>query len=430
MTRFLILIFIGFNIQVPLAFGQLTIEASQAMARQNFPQIIQYDLIKQSTQFSLSNANKGYLPQFSIMARTTYQSDVTEIPGGMGEAVSQITGQDLTFPSVPRDQYQFLGEINQTLWDGGAIRSQRNSIEAKSEVEKQQLEVDLYAIKERVNQLFFGILALKKQLDQIDLLQHDLGISYEKILAYIENGTAQQSDLDVIRVEQLKANQRRAELVSANNAYRQMLAAMTGDSAALTDSLIKPEMQGFRTEELTIRRPELRMFDAQKDLLVTEQHQITSRNLPKIGLFAQGGYGNPGLNMFEPGFTPYYLVGARLTWNISGFYTQNNTLQLINIRKQQIDIQRDVFLYNTRLSITRTNHEILKLEEQIRNDEEIIRLRSNIRASAEAKVANGILSVSDLVREINAENRAMQDKALNEIQLLMSVYNLRITTNN
>jgi outer membrane protein TolC len=410
--------------------AQLTLEGCQVKAKANYPLIRQYDLIRQTEEYSLSNANKGYLPQLSFSAQATYQSDVTEIPASLGQMFSQLTGQNITIASMSKDQYKMVAELSQTIWDGGMISSQKEQIKANTELEKQKLEVDLYTINERVNQIYFGILALNEQRVQIDLLQKELQTNYEKVKAYMQNGVANQADLDMIRVEQLKVKQKNAELISLQKSYREMLAVMIADTTALTAALEKPVFDTDMNREFGIKRPELKLFDAQTNLFASQEKIIRAGNLPKLGVFGQGGYGNPGLNIFNPGFTPYYILGAKLTWNFSGLYSQGNHLQKIALNKQTVASQKETFLFNTNLKVVNAQNEIAKIKEQIKSDDEIIALRKNIKKAAEVKVENGTLTVTDLIREINAESTAIQEKALRQIQLSMAVYNLKNITNN
>jgi outer membrane protein TolC len=184
MNRYIFLLLLALSFLNSSAFGQLSIDQCQEKARKNYPQIKQYNLIEQTSAYNISNANKGYLPQLSFSAQATYQSDVTEIPASLGQMLSQLTGQNVTIASMSKDQYKMVAELQQTIWDGGMISSQKEQIKATTELEKQKLEVDLYTIKERVNQIFFGILALNEQKIQIDLLQKELQTNYEKIKAY------------------------------------------------------------------------------------------------------------------------------------------------------------------------------------------------------------------------------------------------------
>jgi len=430
MNRYIFLLLLALSFLNSSAFGQLSIDQCQDKARKNYPQIKQYNLIEQTSAYNISNANKGYLPQLSFSAQATYQSDVTEIPASLGQMLSQLTGQNITIASMSKDQYKMVAELSQTIWDGGMISSQKEQIKANTELEKQKLEVDLYTINERVNQIYFGILALNEQRVQIDLLQKELQTNYEKVKAYMQNGVANQADLDMIRVEQLKVKQKNAELISLQKSYREMLAIMIADTTALTAALDKPVFDTNISSELEIKRPELKLFDAQTNLFASQEKIIRAGNLPKLGVFGQGGYGNPGLNMFNPGFTPYYILGAKLTWNFSGLYSQGNHLQKIALNKQTVASQKETFLFNTNLKVVNAQNEIEKINEQIKSDDEIIALRKNIKKAAEVKVENGTLTVTDLIREINAESTAIQEKALRQIQLSMAVYNLKNITNN
>ena len=430
MNRYIFLLLLALSFLNSSAFGQLSIDQCQEKARKNYPQIKQYSLIEQAGAYNISNANKGYLPQLSFSAQATYQSDVTEIPASLGQMLSQLTGQNITIASMSKDQYKMVAELSQTIWDGGMISSQKEQIKANTELEKQKLEVDLYTINERVNQIYFGILALNEQRVQIDLLQKELQTNYEKVKAYMQNGVANQADLDMIRVEQLKVKQKKAELNTIQKSYREMLAVMIADTTALTAALEKPVFDTNISSELEIKRPELKLFDAQTNLFASQEKIIRAGNLPKLGVFGQGGYGNPGLNMFNPGFTPYYILGAKLTWNFSGLYSQGNHLQKIALNKQTVASQKETFLFNTNLKVVNAQNEIAKIKEQIKSDDEIIALRKNIKKAAEVKVENGTLTVTDLIREINAESTAIQEKALRQIQLSMAVYNLKNITNN
>lgn len=402
-------------------YGQLTIDECYKKAQINYPLVKQYGLIKQSEEYNLQNASKGYLPQFSLSAKASYQSDVTELP-------IRIPNTDIK--GVTKDQYQAVVEVNQSVWDGGIIRSQRKISKANAAVEKQKLEVELYTINDRVNQLYFGILLLDEQLKQNDYLQKELKRNFDQVSSYVSNGIANQADLDAVRVNQLNTNQRMAELTNTRKAYKEMLSALIGETINENSLLVRPAItEGIALSD-SINRPEMRLYDVQKQLFESQKELIKNRNMPKIGLFVQGGYGNPALNMLKSEFSPYYIAGARLSWNFSGLYTHKNERKLLETSQQSINVQQETFLFNTRLKLTQLNNEIYKMQQLMRDDDEIIKLRSNIKQSAEIKVKNGALSVTELLREINSEDMAKQNKALHEIQLLMTIYNYKNTTNN
>jgi len=403
------------------SMAQLTVEVCQEKAKANYPLVKQYGLIEQTAQYNISNANKGYLPQLTLSAKGTYQSQVTKLP---------ITIPNVTIPGLSKDQYQAVVEANQVIWDGGAISAQKKITNANTEVEKQKLEVDLYTLNERVNQLYFGVLLINEQLRQNDILQNELQTNYNRIASYKQNGVANQSDLDALKVEQINTQQRETELKSTQKSYFIMLSALTGLTIDAKTELIKPEINLAILNATTNHRPEIGLFDAQNKLLESQKELLNAGNRPKIGAFVQGGYGKPGLNMLTNAFSDFYMGGIRLSWNLSGFYTQKNNLNKIEISKKVMDVQKETFLFNADLKTRQQQTEIEKLQSTLSNDDEIIRLRGNIKKSASAKVDNGTLSITDLIREINAEDQAKQLKSLHEIQLIMNVYQLKNNINN
>lgn len=421
MRVLLFAVFASFLMQSPAAYGQLTLDACREKARDNYPLIRQYGLIDRSVEYNLSNASRGYLPQVSLMAKASYQSEVTEIP--------------INIPGIPafslsKDQYQAVAEVTQVLWDGGAIRAQKQIIEQSAEVDRQSLEVALYALNERINQLFFGILVIREQLRQNEILQAGWQNNIDRVTAGISGGIAGQSDLDALKVEQLRTAQRTTELRSAETGYLQMLSAMIAEPVGKEIVFSKPDMNAFTGEEAGNNRPELKLFQSQRSLLDRQQDALRAGNMPRFGLYLQGGYGKPGLNILNNEFSPFYIGGARLTWNLSNYYQQKNSLGKLGVSSQLVDLQENTFLYNNNLAGIQQNAEISKIRELIGRDDEIIMLRQRIRQSSEAKVENGTLSVTELIRDIQAEDMARQERAVHEMQLLISVYNLKNLKNN
>jgi len=401
--------------------AQLTIENCQEKARKNFPLIRQQGLIEKSKEYNLSNAARGYLPQIQLKARASYQSEVTSINL---PPIAQTMGIDI--PKPAKDQYQAYIEAGQTIWDGGVIRSQRKIAKADAEAQKQRLEVDLYALENRVNQLFFGILALDAQLEQNRLLREELTRNLDAVTSYTKNGIANQADIDAVKAENLNAQQIRVQLESTRRAYLEMLSFMINEKIDENTVLTKPNFDKMTFSE-TINRPELDFFDAQKLLLNSQKTMLDAAFSPKLQLFFQGGMGRPGLNMLSNEWKPYYIGGVNFVWNFSALYTRKNDLQKIELNKNLLDTQRETFLYNIHLETSRDNQEIRRLREQMQYDDEIIALRENIKRAAEAKVANGTMSVTDFLHEVTRENLARQTKASHEIELLLTIYNLKFT---
>lgn len=420
MKRFYCIWIAFFSIGVVCAQSdQTSLEECYRWAKENYPLIRQYDLIRQSEEYTLSNASKGYLPQVAVNAKATYQNEVTKIP---------ISIQGFDIPSLNKDQYQVVAEVNQTIWDGGDIRSAKEVTRAKAEIDTRQVETQLYVLNDRINQLYFGILLHDALLKQNAILQKDLQVNMEKITSMIKNGVANQSDLESMSVELLNARQKEIELKSTRQAYTQMLAVMTGKNIVENSILQIPgEVNPVASE---IRRPELQLYAAQDLLLDTRNKQITAGLMPRLGLFVQGGYGRPGLNMLDNDFSPFYVGGIRLSWNLGKLYTVKNDRRKLDTDRLSVNVQRATFLFNTHLQLTQQNTEIEKMSKLLETDDKIVALRSSIRKSAEVKLENGIISVTDLIREINAEDQAKQTAAQHRIQRLQAIYNYKYMTNN
>ena len=404
-----------------ILLGQvLTLDSCQAKAKQNYPLVKQYGLIEQTAAYNLQNANTAYLPQINVSAKASYQSEVTKLP---------ITLPGVTIPELTKDQYQATLEVSQLIWDGGVTAAQKKSIKASAETEKQKLEVDLYALRDRINQLFFGILLIDGQLDQNKILQDELKNNFHKVKTMVQNGVATPADLDAVKVEQLNAIQRETELQATRKSFVQMLSAFTGTDITANTTFEKP-LIGAIEPSAENKRPELLLFESQTNALNAQKKIITAANMPKIGAFVQGGYGKPGLNMLSNEFSPFYIGGLKLSWNISGFYTQKNNKQKIETSQKSIEIQKETFLFNNGLLTTQQVNEMEKLKTIMKNDDEIITLKNNIKKATDSKLQNGTATVTDLLRDINSENIAKQARLLHEIQLYSTYYQYITNTNN
>ena len=401
-----------------LAYGQLTLKECHEKATLNFPQIRQYDLIEQAKNYNLSNIGKGYLPQIQVGLKATYQSEVTKIPVPMDG-----------IKALHKDQYGATLEMNQNIWDGGVIRAAKAGVRSGSEVELKKTEVTVYAIRERVNQLYFAILLHDEMLELNQIFQTDLARNYQQVETYYKNGLANKSDLNLIKVEQVKARQSQVTLYHSKKAYIDMLSRMIDQQLDVDTTLEKPLDELSQGSELN-QRPELSFYEAQMKNLNMQKLEVKASLMPKLNLFATGGYGRPGLNMLESDFSFYYMGGVSVSWNFSSLYTRKNKLKNIQISRGLVESNRDTFLYNNRLEVTQSTNEIDKMRQVLKSDDEIIALRNSIKESAELKLANGTLSVLDFMHEINAEQASKQDKIIHEIELLQAIHNLKFLTNN
>ena len=410
-------------------YGQITLEQCQALAYNNYPLIKQFGLIEESTNYSVANASKSYLPQVAFSAQATYQSDVASFPAQMNTMYEQI---GIHMKGLNKDQYRLALDVSQTIWDGGASKAQKNIAGTEGDLSKQSLEVELYTLRDRINNLYFGILTLTEQLTQNALLQELLESNLKTVNACVNNGIAMQSDVNVIQVELLSVGQQRIQIESAKEAYCKMLAVMIGKEISDSDIFVKPMPQYFTS--IINNRPELQLSHMQVAQFEAQKKAINASVMPRISLFAQGFYGNPGLNLFkdmtENKWSWNYMAGVRFQWNIGNYYTLKGNLQKLSLAQQRVESQRETFLFNSDLATLQQRNAIEKMNRIMVDDSEIIKLRTSIRETSEAKYTNGTITVNELLRDIIAENRSIQSKSLHEIEWLKNIHDLANTLNN
>ena len=403
-------------------FAQLSIEACYEKARTNYPLIKQYDLIEQSKAFNIAATNKNWLPQLSLSGKASWQSDVTALPEKFIEMVNTMGITDVSFPA--KDQYNLALNLSQIIWDGGMMSTQKKMATTNAEVSREQTEVNLYSLYSQINQLYFNILTLNEQLKQNQLFIEELERNHKMIDSYVENGIALRSDLDNVKVSILDAKQRATEMRAYQKAGMAVLSAFIGETITNPTDLVRPQL--VETQAAIINRPELRLFSAQNKQFEIQSKMLYTKGMPRISLFATGALGNPGLNMFKSGFSPYFIGGLNLSWNFGGLYSmQDDKRNLINLQKN-IEIQKEVFLFNTQQKLTQQKADIEKLQELLKQDDEIIELRTKIKNTAAAKVENGTLTVSDYLRDVTNENMSKQIKTLHELNLLQTISQLKI----
>ena len=419
-------LFVAMMLLPLLAQGQ-TLEECQQAAERNYPLISQYGLIEKTTDLTVSNLSKGWLPQVTASAQATYQSDVVAWPDQM-QTIYQQMGLDMK--GLKKDQYKVGIDVQQMVFDGGAISSQRDIAREQGRVQEAQTEVTMYQVRRRVNEMYFGLLMLDEQIALNNDLQSLLAANEQKLSSMWKRGTASESDYQAVKAERLNVMQQATTLDAQRKAVMRMLSAFCGMEVTHVE---KPALIALPTQDVA-QRPELKAIDAQLSLANAQERLLNSALMPKLSLFATGFYGYPGYNMFDDMMSHDWswngMVGARLSWNLGAFYTHRNDKAKIRLQRDMAETSREVFLFNNRLELIQQNENIEQYRRLMNDDEEIIALRSSVRKAAESKLAHGIIDVNDLVKEINAENAARVQQSMHEIKLLKEVYDMKFTTNN
>lgn len=409
---------------LPLMLVAQSLEECQRAAEQNYPLIRQYDLIEKTTDLTVSNIMKGWLPQVSASAQATYQSDVASFPDEMQALYNQI---GLEMKGLKKDQYRVGIDINQTVYDGGAMSSQAAIAREQGRVQAAQNEVNLYQVRQRVNEIYFALLLLEDQIRLNGDLQELLAGSEKKLASMEKGGIAAVSDYQNVKAERLNVVQQGVNLASQQRMLCTMLSTLCGIEV---NDVQKPPVVEIGTGN---NRPEMRLFDSQLRLADAQEKALNAAMLPKLGVFAQGFYGYPGYNMFEDMMRHEMslngMVGARLTWNIGALYTRKNDKAKLQLQRELTESNRDVFLFNSNLEQLQLTEEIARYRQLMADDDEIISLRSSVRKAAESKLSHGIIDVNDLVREINQENAAKVQRSMHEIQMLKKIYDNKFATN-
>ncbi len=413
MKRLLLLLLIAFSLFAgaqPLQ--KLSLSTAWELAQKNYPAVKQKDLVRQTAGISVENLQKGFLPQFSISGQATYQSDVTSVP-------ISIPGFSIEAPN--KDQYKLVADVNQLIYDGGLTREQKTLQQLNAKVEDQKVEVELYKVKERINQLFLSILYLDEQLKQVELVKKDIETGIIKVEAQVQNGVAFKSNLNMLKAELLKTGQRTVEISTSRKGLVAALSLFVGQE--LNEQVQLEQPGSLLVADHNIDRPELKLYSEQENLISQQDKLIQAKNQPKASLFAQAGYGRPGLNMLKNEFAFYSIGGLRFNWSLGGLYTKKKEKEQVQVNKKIVEVQKETFLLNTNAQLKQQQAEIDKLQQLISSDEEIIALRKTVTEAAKAQLENGVITANEFLKEVNAEDMARQSLITHRVQLLQSQIN-------
>lgn len=411
MVRILLLLLISATCSAQV----LTIEQCYDLAKQNYPLTRQRDLLIKSNEYTVSNIAKGNWPQLMVSGQESYQSEVVKLP--FPES-----------PQIPKNQYRIYGEVNQPLTDLITTNRQKEMQQANALSQVQNVEVELFKLKERVDQLYFGILLLNEQATQNEFLKKDIRNGLERVNAAITNGIDNQTSANRLKAELLKAEQRDIDLAFSKKSFLDMLGLLIHQQLNEQTTLQWPVEVEAASQ---INRPELKLFDFQSQVLDQQMKFVNTKTLPKFSLFLQGGWGQPSpLNLVNATLTGYYIGGVRLNWMINNFYTTKNEKRVIELNKEIITTQRETFLLNTQQAMSKQNSEIEKLKQLLQKDTEIVELLASVKKTSADQLQNGVITSHDYVREVNAEDLAKQNAALHKVQLAMAQYNLKTTSGN
>ena len=429
-----------------------SLDECQELARQNYPLIRRYELIEQTSQYTLQNLNRGYLPQLSLSAQATLQSDVVSLPDALND---MMAAQGLTVRGLKKDQYKVALDLQQVLYDGGAISAQKEVSRRQADLQSAQNDVDLYQLRDRIDNLYFGILLTQEGIRQTDATLHLLNNNVERLQALCDEGVAMRCDVDQLRAEMLSTEQHRTDLQSTLVNLQQLLSTFCGKAITVDAESVFTSSGGALSAEsaggatltgreaaaggdpaaggTSLARPEFTLFDRQAALLTAQRRALDATLLPRLSLFAQGFYGYPGYNMYDDMFSHDWslngMVGIRLNWNVSSLYTRRGEIQKLRLRQDDIENARDVFTFNNDLQQSQERQYAQRCQKLLTQDDQIIQLRQSVREATEAKLQDGIIDVNALLQDITREQQARITRTQHLIEYHQHLAELRFLTN-
>lgn len=433
------IIYVGLWMALPFSGSTqtpLSLEECYRQAEIHSPQAGQTRLIQEATDLQIKLLNRSYVPQSRLNGQATWQSDVTSVP-------IKLPNFELSPP--PKDQYKLTLDVTQSIWDGGLTEKQKSAALANQQVEQQRVVVDLYQIREQVSNLYFGALFAERQLRNFEILQKELNAKLLKTKASVQNGVAIRSNVLSLEARILEIEQQLLETQKRRASALEGLSLLTGTTIDTNTKLVETQYlasprtsqpatktQDIASLQAEITRPELRLFDAQKQNLAVNEQLIKAKNLPKLSAFATGGYGRPGLNFLATQFKTYFIGGVQLQIPLTHLYTNSQGLEIqqLRVNQQRIERQRESFLLATQVRLANQRQEVGRLQALVESDRKLIDIRGSIRKASESQLENGIITASDYLTELDNEDTARQNLILHEIQLLQAQNNLRLTAGN
>ena len=393
-------------------YGQVssvTLDECYRLARENYPRLTDARRQQEISDLKIKNIAVAWNPQLNLSGQATYQSEVTKV---------SVPIPNISIPSPAKDQYKAYLDIRQTIFDGGVTNAGSLAEKSSLAADQQGLEVEFYALHDKVNQLYFGILLLSESEAVLKLKMSVLNERIKVLESGFKNGTVGSRDLDLLKAERLLTDQQIGELFSERRSGLGTLGILTNQKLDEQTTLTEPAAS---TKGVPISRPELKYFDLLGNKIDQSSQLLQKARNPKIFGFGQAGYGRPGLNMLKNTFDPYYLVGLGLSWNILDWKQTGRSREILEVQKQMIGSQRALFDQNISVSLLRAGEAIRKAEQLLKIDDELVVLRDNIAKHSASQLENGTITSADYIVDLNALTQANISKKSHKVQLYQAV---------
>jgi outer membrane protein TolC len=391
----------------------ITLEECYQLATKNYPLAKQSQLLVEQNQLDQEVVSTTKLPQLSLDAQATYQSDVIEIPI-----------PNTSIEPLNKDQYRATLSVNQLIYNGGATAASLDLKSAQLKTKQKQVEVSLYQLKQQINQLYFSILLVQESELLLNAKQTQLVAKLDEVKSGIKYGVILPSSDKVLEAELLKLNQQFQELESNKLTLIETLSSLISQPLDVSTEFQNPLVEIQINSELS--RPELDLFQFKKEEIETTESLLSKQNAPKLLGFATGGYGNPGLNMLDNSFQAFYTVGVKLNWNVFDWNSNKKQRESLAINKDIVDNESEIFTLNTNIELNQQQKDIDKIEAFITSDLEIIKLRKEVLQTADSQLKNGIITSSAYITELTNLYEDENTLITHRIQLQLAKANYNI----
>ena len=412
-TTYLILVFFLIN-TFDWSQQQITLERCYDLVTENYPLVKQKALLEHKSDLEIDAIETAKLPQFHLDAQATYLSDVTQVP---------IPNSSIEPPN--NDQYRATLSVNQLLYHGGSIEASSKAKQAQLKTQQKELEVSLYQLKQQVNQLYFSILLNNESFDLLKAKQTQLESKLQEVKSGIKHGSILPTSDKIIEAELLKIQQQFSEINNNKTVLVETLAVLIGKPMDVSTEFQKPEITISLTP--TVQRPEMALFQLKKEEIESQEQLIYKENFPKLLGFATGGIGNPGLNMLNNSFEPFYIVGISFNWNVFDWNSNKKKRESLLINKDIIDNETEIFQLNNNIQLNQHQKEIDKISEHIIIDTEIITLRKDVLLATESQLRHGVITASTYITELTNLYEAENMLITHNTQLELAKANYNIT---
>jgi outer membrane protein TolC len=375
----------------------------------NFPLANQKEKYRQISELQQQNMQSNYMPILNFNAKVTYQSEVVGFKIG-------IPGMDV--PEMPKEQYSANVEIKQLIYDGGNIKAAQKVNEQSAAINIQKVEVDIFKIKEQINQLYFNCLLLQENSGILQLTHETILEQRKMVTASVNQGIVLESELDNLNAEILRLEQQIIELNSAKTQVLKALEILSCIPINENTELTPPQIDSLNKE--IYLRPEYQLFRNQSEMLDATINLTQKKRMPTLGAFANAGYGKPGYDFFNDEIHGFYMVGAQFQWNIWDWKQTNREKQQLSVQKLLIEDNKETFDKNLNIALSEAELRKIKLQQLIVKDKAIIELQTRISTRSADQMKNGTKTSADYLRDLNVEKQARINLESREIQLIQS----------